>query len=251
MALPDDGALAAPPRAAAARAAGPPAALGPLRAQHRDRVLGNDLSLAAGWGRPCLSYLLCVRPGEATQARLAAVQDAVAGPESSLRRVPPHALHFSVAWLLGVHETFSRPKDELWAQYGPGWLATLNAVLAGLPPFTLRLRELAATDTAVIAVADAPNPVTDLRAELTGALPRPRNLPLSRGELVHTTLFRYGAPLAAPGAFLERVAGATVNVQVSVHEMVLIREVVFPSLGFQTIQNFTLGPGHRAPRQRP
>ena len=270
MALPDDGALAAPrppaphpatvpvpaphtamPHTACPAPAGLPAAATALRARHRDRVLGNQLSLAAGWGQPCLSYLLCIRPGAAARAGLAAVQDEVAGPESSLRRVPPHALHFSVAWLLGVHETFDRPKDELWSQYGPGWLATLHTTLAALPPFTLRLRELAAPDTAVIAIADAPNPVTALRADLDGALPRPSGLPLSRGEFVHTTLFRYGGPLAAPEALLERVAGTAVNLQVGVHEIVLIREIVFPSLGFQTIQNFTLGPSRPASPQRP
>ncbi|MGE5132707.1 MAG: 2'-5' RNA ligase family protein [Gemmatimonadota bacterium] len=247
MALPDDGALAAPRSPAPPPAAGRPAAAAALRAQHRGRVLGNQLSLAAGWGRPCLSYLLCIRPDADARAGLAAVQDAVAGPEPALLRIPPQALHLSVAWLLGVHETFARPKDELWAEYGPGWLAMLRTALAALPPFSLRLRELAATDTAVIAIADAPNPVTALRAELTGALPRPRNLPLSRGELVHTTLFRYRAPLAAPEAFLQRVAGAAVNLQVSVHEMALIREIVFPSLRFQTVQNFTLTPGVPAP----
>ena len=270
MAPPDDRALAAPPSAtlpapalhtavpqtAVPHPAGPgpaaqPAAAAALRDQHRARVLGNQLSLAADWGQPCLSYLLCIRPDAAAQTGLAAVQDEVAGPESSLRRLPPHALHFSVAWLLGVHQRFNQPKDELWAQYGPRWLDTLHAALAALPPFTLRLRELAATDTAVIAIADAPNPVTALRAQLADALPRPWDLPLSRGEFVHTTLFRYGSPLTAPEALLERVAGAAVNLHVGVHEIVLIREIVFPSLGFQTIQNFTLGFGPPALPKRP
>ena len=216
-----------------------------VRAQHRPRILAGRVSVAAGWGQPCLSYLLCIRPAGAAQARLAAAQDAISGAERSLLRVPPHALHVSVAWLLPVHEEFGRPKDELWAQYGPGWLAGIGAALRRVPPFRLRMRHLVATDTAVIAVAADPNPVTALRANLAGALARPGKLPLSRGELVHTTLFRYGGALTGPAAFLDRVAAAgdDLDVGIAVHEMFLVREEIFPSLSSKTIHRFALAPG--------
>jgi 2'-5' RNA ligase len=214
-----------------------------VRAGHRRPVLGNQLSIAHDWGHPCLSYLVCIRPGGQAQASIAAVQAAVAGPEESLLRVPPGALHISVAWLLGVHEEYARPKEELWARYGPGWLASLATVLGAQPSFSLRLRQLVATDAAVIAVAATPNPVTALRAQLAGALARPGRRPLSRGELVHATLFRYGGPLADPASFLCRVDRAELDIDIAVHEIALVREVLFPSLGYQTIRRFTLTPG--------
>jgi 2'-5' RNA ligase len=221
----------------------PDASPAPVQAGHRRQILGNQLSIAHDWGHPCLSYLLCIRPGAAARAGIAAVQDAVAGPEHSLLRVPPAALHISVAWLLGVHEEFTRPKEELWARYGPGWLASLATALSPQRFFSLRLRQLAATDAAVIAVAAVPNPVTALRAQLAGTLARPGGRPLSRGALVHTTLFRYGGPLADPAAFLRRVDQAELDIDVAVHEIALVREVLFPSLGYETIRRFTLTPG--------
>lgn len=222
-------------------AAGPPAA--GLQDQHRASVLANRLSLTHDWGQPCSSCLLCVRPGPAARAALAAVQDKVAGPEHSLLRVPPAALHFSVAWLLPVHMEFSRAKDDLWAEHGPGWLAGITDVLRSVPPFTLRLCQLVATDTAVIAVAAAPNPVTAIRARLGRRLSRPHKLPVSRGDLVHTTLFRYGGALREPPSFLVRVAAAGIDAEIPVHEIVLVREHLFPSLGFKAVHRFALAPG--------
>lgn len=235
-----------PGGAAAGRAAAGPGE-GPASAQahYRPLVLGNQLSIAGDWGQPCLSYLLCIRPGAAAQAGLAAAQDAVAGPERSLLRIPPAALHISVSWLLPVHQEFSRPKQELWAEYGPGWLAALIRELRPLPAFRLRLRHLVATDSAIIAVAEAPNPVASLRERLAGLLALPGR-PLSRGDFVHTTIFRYGGPLADPAGLLDRVARARADVEVPVHEMLLVREEVFPSLGYQAVHNFTLVPAEPA-----
>lgn len=205
----------------------------------------HRLSIASDWGQPCLSYLLCIRPDADAQASLSAVQDAVAGPEPSLLRIPPGALHISIAWLIPVHQEFSQPKEELWAQHGPGWRTAIAAALRSHPPFRLRLRHLVATDAGVILVAGAPNQVTALRRRLAGPLALPGRQ-LSRGEFVHTTLFRYGGPLADPAGLLRRVTGTPVDVQLTVHEMLLVRERIFPSLGCQAVHNFILAqaPSH-------
>src|SRR5262249_11729637 len=138
------------------------------------------------------------------RARLSLIQEGLLDGEPPLRRVPADALHANLAWLLPVHQEFDHPKDELWQRHGPQWLATLNGIVGRDQSFPLRLRHLVATDSAVITVAEEPNPFSALRRELKSALRVPGSL--SAGELVHMTLFRYVGPLRDP-ALLNAAAG--------------------------------------------
>lgn len=206
---------------------------------HRADVLGNRLAIEHRWGRPCLSYFVCIRPDAAARDGLSSIQDAV-GAQESLLRVPPEALHVSVAWLLPVQQEFARPKAELWAEHGPEWLVFLAETLGRLPVFRLSFTSLVATDSAVIAVAAAPNQAGVLRQRIVAGLQVPWRM--STGELVHTTLFRYRAELADPRSFLRRVGEIEVDVDLSVAEVLVVREPLFPSLANEVVHRFTLPP---------
>jgi len=211
-----------------------------VRRQHGPAVLANRLRPERRWGRPCLAYLVCLRPGPAAAAALSAVQGQVLGLEPSLLRVPVRALHTSVAWLLPVHEEFGRPKDELWQRHGPRWLAVLAAAVGTTAGFRLCYRRLVATDAAIIAVADEPNQVSALRRELAPELAVPGGL--SAGTLVHTTLFRYGGPLRDPASLVRWLAAAEFHIDADVSELLVVRETTFPSLGGQILHRLALAP---------
>jgi hypothetical protein len=211
-----------------------------VQREHAPAVLANRLRLDRRWGRPCLGYNLCLRPGPAAAAGFSAVQQPLLAAEPSLLRVPEHALHANVSWLLPVHREFGREKDELWQRQGAGWLAVLGSVLtAAAGPFRLCYRHLVATDAAIIAVADEPSFVSALRRELAVALPVPGGI--SAGQLVHTTLFRYPEPLRDPGSLLARLTAAEFLVTVDVRELLVVRERVFPSLDYEIIRRLPLG----------
>jgi hypothetical protein len=210
------------------------------RRQHAPAVLANRLRLERRWGRPCLAYNVCIRPGPDAAAALSAVQDRVLSEEPSLLRVPAPALHTNLAWLLPVDQEFVRPKDELWRRHGPRWLAVLTAAVGRARGFRLCYRHLVATDAAIIGVADEPNQVSALRRELAPALAVPGGL--SAGELVHTTLFRYGGPLRDPAALVCWLAATEFQVDVDVSELLIVRELTFPSLDYQVLHRLALAP---------
>jgi hypothetical protein len=210
-----------------------------VRRQHRPAVLANRLRLERRWGRPCLAYNVCIRPGPDAAAALSAVQDRVLTLEPSLLRVPVPALHTNLVWLLPVHQEFGRPKDELWQRHGPGWLAILAAAAGPARGFRLCYRRLVATDAAIIAVADEPNRVSALRRELAPVLPVPGGL--SAGELVHTTLFRYRGPLRDPASLVRWLVAAEFRADADVSELLVVRERIFPSLDNQILHRLALG----------
>jgi hypothetical protein len=215
-----------------------------VRSQHGAAVLANQLRPERRWGRPCLAYNVCIRPGPAAAAALSALQDRAQSLEPSLLRVPVPALHTSVAWLLPVHWEFGRPKEELWRRHGPGWLAILTAAAGPAAGFRLCYRHLVATDAAIIVVADEPNRVSALRRELAPVLPVPGGL--SAGELVHTTLFRYAGALRDPASLVHWLAATEFHIDVEVTELLVVRETTFPSLDSQILHRLALargGPG--------
>lgn len=208
-----------------------------VRHEHRSAVLANQVRPADRWGRPCRAYNVCVRPDPVATATLAGVQAGLAEP--ALLAVPEPAMHANLTWLLPVHEEFDQPKDELWERRGPEWVATLTEVAGRTSGFRLWLGQLAATDSAVIAVADEPNPFSALRRTLVPLLRTPGGS--SSGDLAHVTLFRYAGPLRDPAALLDRLADLEFRVEVDVRELLVIRERVFPSLDYEVLHRVPLG----------
>jgi len=102
-----------------------------------------------------------------------------------------------------------------------------------------------ATDAAIIAVAGEPNRVSALRRELAPVLPVPGAL--SAGELVHTTLFRYGGPLGHPASLVRWLAATEFHIDAGVSELLVVRETTFPSLDCQVLHRLALAPGVTGP----
>jgi hypothetical protein len=215
----------------------------------RARVLAGDLRLDTMWGQPCRSYNLFLDLPATTARDLSAVQDRVLAAEPSLIRVPRHALHSNLAWLLSIYlELTPAAKDRLWQRHGPGWLSVVAGELAPLGPRgRLRYRDVVATDSAVIALAWPAEPVNDLRARLAKRLDLGR--PVSGGDLVHTTLFRYREPLTDPAALLRGLAGLDLDIGADVTHVQLVKEKIFPNLEFEVLRRFSLTPPGRPPGQ--
>jgi hypothetical protein len=210
-----------------------------IQRRYAPAVLSGDLLVEHRWGQTCLAYHVCTHLGTDPEASLSLIQEDVLDLEPSLLRVPSHALHANLVWLLPVHQEFDRPKDELWQRHGPEWLAILDGIVGRAQSFSLRLRHLVATDSAVIAVAEEPNPFIALRRELKSALRVPGSL--SAGELVHMTLFRYARPLRNPALLIQRLA-AGVDIDVAVREVLVVRERIFPSLDCEVLHRISLPP---------
>jgi len=224
-----------------------PAQPGPqAQARHAPAVLANRLQLAGTWGEPCLGYLLLFRPSAQVTAELAALQEQVLALEPDLLRQPGSAMHSTVAFLVPVYRPVDQDKDEIWRLRGERWLRVIGAHTAGIRgPLRLSFRRLIATDAAVIAVADAPNPVTSLRDALTAGLELP--WPLAKGPLVHVSLFRYRRPLRDPAGLLGMLAELDFAIEAEIGELLVVRETTFPSLDYEVLHRLPIGrPAWRA-----
>ena len=210
-----------------------------LRGAHRDKVARNEVRASPLWARPCRGYNVQIELGPRAKASLEKTQRVLKRAEPGLLVCPPETLHVSVAWLLAVHVDYPAPKDPLWGHHGAGWTAELRRIAAEKAPFWISYGHVVATDSAVVALAEPTGPVNRIRQMIRERLRLP---PETRNEadLVHTTLFRYGGPLSDPEKFLAALENASADVTTEVGELVVSKELVYPSLKTVVLERLPL-----------
>jgi len=208
---------------------------------HAPAVLAGNVKLCPNWGAPGIGYLLIFRPDAAASAALARVQEQVLALEPTLLRQPESQLHTSVAWLLAVGRDFGEPKDAIWAARGDDWLKIMASITERTEPMRLCYQRLVVTDAAVIAVAQEPTPVGEVRRELTAGLGLPWPISYSSVEVVHTTLFRYSAALRDPAGLLQRLEAMPVSIETSVSELLMVRESMYYTARYEVLRRLPLG----------
>jgi hypothetical protein len=95
--------------------------------------------------------------------------------------------------------------------------------------FRITYEHVVATDSAVIALAQPTEPVNRIREMIRERLRLPSET-RNEADLVHTTLFRYRGALSDPEKFLAMLEETSPEATAEVEELVVSRELVFPSL---------------------
>jgi hypothetical protein len=211
-----------------------------LRESFKTAVLNNAIRPETFWGQRCHAYNVQIQPDLIACRSLSKLQDWFLQLEPSLLRVPVHAMHISVAWLLDVRQLYPSDKQVLWRRYGSAWLAGLARIAAASRPFPLTYRSVVATDTALVAVGEPAECVDQIRLEIARTLRLPAETQ-NRADLVHTTLFRYSGLLGDPSGFVRATEEAELAIDMTADTLILSREEVFPSLKTTVIGRFPLG----------
>ena len=210
-----------------------------LREAHRQKVARNEVKPSALWARSCRAYNVQIELDPRSAASLGRTQQALKRAEPNLLACPRHTLHVSVAWLLAVHASYPVSKDSLWEQHGEEWTTELARIAARSAGFRITYEQVVATDSAVIALAEPTGPVNRIRGMIRDRLRLP---PQTRNEadLVHTTLFRYHGPLSDPERFLAALEDTSVGAAAGVDELVVSKELVYPSLEAEVLARLPL-----------
>ncbi len=210
-----------------------------LREAHRGKVARNEVRVSPLWARPCRGYNVQIELDPRTKASLGQTQQGLKQAEPNLLVCPQETLHVSVAWLLAVHTSYPVAKDPLWERHAEGWTAELNRIAAQSAGFRIAYERVVATDSAVIALGRPTEPVNRIRGMIRERLrlpPETRN----GADLVHTTLFRYRGPLSDPAKFLAMVEEAGADATAEVDELVVSKELVYPSLEAEVLARLPL-----------
>jgi hypothetical protein len=212
------------------------------RFRHRfvDAVWRNDLSLARKWARPCHAVNVQAELDSRARDELERAQDPIVQMDPGLLRCPRSSLHVSVDWPLEVEYEYARPKASLLEQHRTAWVSGLDAIVPRFAPLQLHYRWVVVTDSAVIALAEPNDALTQIRNAIRAELSFPQPI-RPAATIVHTTLFRFSGALDCPDSFLRATAAIDLDVTTTVTALVLSEELVYPSLTTRTLARFEFG----------
>jgi hypothetical protein len=210
-----------------------------LREAHREKVARNEVRVSPLWARPSRGYNVQIELAPRTRSSLEKIQQDLYQAEPNLLVCPPATLHVSLAWLVAVHASYRVDKDSLWECHGEEWTAELRRIAAQSAEFRITYEHVVATDSAVVALARPSEPVNRIRGMIRERLRLP---PETRNEadLVHTTLFRYRGALSDPEKLLAMLEDASADATAEVEELVVSKELVYPSLEAEVLGRLPL-----------
>lgn len=212
-----------------------------LREAHREKVARNEVRFDPLWARSCRAYNVQIELDTRTRASLGETQQTLKQAEPNLLLCPQNTLHVSIAWLLAVHTSYQAPKDLIWERHGEEWISELSRIAAQSTDFRITYKHVVATDSAVIALAQPTEPVNRIREMIRERLRLPSET-RNEADMVHTTLFRYRSRLSDPAKFLAMLEYASANATAEVHELIVSKEILYPSLEADVLARLPLAP---------
>ena len=210
-----------------------------LREAHRERVARNELRVSPLWAQPCRAYNVHIELDPPTRSSLQNIQQSLYQAEPNLLVCPSKTLHVSLAWLVAVHASYRVEKDSLWKRHAEEWMAQLRRIAAQSTPFRITYEHVVATDSAVIALAQPSEPVNRMRQMIREGLRLPAET-RNEADLVHTTLFRYRGALCDPEKLLAILEDTRADATAAVEELVVTKELVYPSLEAEVLGRLPL-----------
>ncbi|MBA2714277.1 MAG: hypothetical protein H0U55_12090 [Rubrobacteraceae bacterium] len=210
-----------------------------LREAHREKVSRNEVRVSSLWAQPCRAYNVQIELDPRSKTSLGQIQQSLEQAEPNLLACPQRTLHVSIAWLLAVHASYPVAKDVLWERHEEDWTTELTRIAAQSTDFRLTYEHVVATDSAVIALARPSEPVNRVREMIRERLLLPSET-RNEADLVHTTLFRYHGPLSDPEMFLAMLGDTSADATAEVGELVVSKELVYPSLETEVLVRLPL-----------
>ena len=185
-------------------------------------------------GAPCDAYQLQV--DLAGNEPLTQIQAAFAGTDAEgFARSPAASFHITVLPLVDPGEILSLPTPEIWQRNGPRWLTAIRATCTETKPFMLRFTQIRYFPRALTVIAD-PSPITTMRTALEPRCGLPER-PVRTPNITHVTLARYRDPQN-----IRECPNRDIPIfEIPIDRLRLIHETVYPSLGFEVIEEFRLG----------
>jgi 2'-5' RNA ligase len=206
---------------------------------HREKVARNELRVSSLWAQPSRGYNVHIELDPRTRSSLEKIQQSLYQAEPNLLVCPEKTLHVTLAWLVAVHVSYPVDKDSLWKRHGEEWMAQLRRIAARSAGFRITYEHVVATDSAVIALAQPSEPVNRIREMIRQRLRLPAET-RNEADLVHTTLFRYRGALCDPQKLLAKLEDTSVDATAEVEELVVSKELVYPSLEAEVLGRLPL-----------
>jgi hypothetical protein len=190
-------------------------------------------------GAPVFAVNLIGRPPKRVREHMSILQDSLAtavSPEA-VHRTPAESLHLSVFQFAWARQ--KEDQQSAWAMCRNNVQRQLESAVSLIAPVFLNAARLEVRPAAIIVVF-SPSPELEALRNRISAMPSIAGLASRRPHLQHVSLFRYSKEVP-----LEEFRAACNDIEVDLppwrlSRLDLVRETVYPSLAFDSLQSFEL-----------
>lgn len=188
------------------------------------------------WGAPCSGYHIQYRFSEAGLSRISVIQDFIEERIPGLRRVPENGIHMTTLTLIPAQAGYVGDAD--WLACRESCIGALTSLCVATKPFSVTLNTVRALDSAIVLMTEYCEPLQTFRRKLVDCLASldQRLIPPS---IAHASLFRYEDINTDNIRALNDLL-LFVDICCPVSELLLVRELRFPSLEIEILDRFHL-----------
>lgn len=214
-----------------------------MQAENKEKFLKNNLVLSHDWNKPIWGITLQIDLDEDVKAFISECQKELAELEpDNLLLIPSSAQHISFNQVVFWDGEYAQGREKTWEGIQNSFLTEFQKLNHVFSEFDITFSGLVATTSGIILCGyDEEDELEHCREEFLKRLPFPSETK-KLNHIIHTTVVRYKNNLSNPGAVFQYLSTKQDSVTMRVKQIVLKKELIFPSLQTEAISGIELDP---------
>lgn len=212
-----------------------------LQTSNLDSFLRNDIELDNNWSKQIWGMLLIVVLQEEVKKSVHKFQEELEKLEPGNFSFPTYeSLHLTINQIVHGLENEPASNQQVWDKIKDEFLPKFERLNNIFPKINIAFSKLIPTRGGIIWCAtDENDEIEELRKELFEILPFPKEL-IKENHIIHTTVARYKNKLNDPQKVVDFIENQNQEVTMTIKEISLRNELVFPSKEVQDIAKIEL-----------
>jgi hypothetical protein len=212
-----------------------------LESQSNNDFLENRIDLDTMWGKEIFGVCLQVDLSQPVQDVVVGFQHALEQLEPGNFLFPPReSQHVSVDQVVFWNGDYARGGQATWDAMQSDFVERMHRLDDVEKPFEIVFSKLIATKNAIVLAAyDQTDEFQQLRERLHHELPFPEET-TKLNDIIHTTVARFKNQLDNPQAIMDYLHSRHSKIAMTVSQIILRNELVFPSLRTKDISTLSL-----------
>lgn len=212
-----------------------------MELQNKEIFLNNDLEIDATWGKEIWGVTLQIDLAENVRDVLCEYQNELNQLEpDNLLLLPRQYQHLSFNQVVFWGGEYALGNEGTWNSITDDFTEAFLKKNQTFESFEITFSKLIATTTGIVWTAtDTADQLEDLRKIFLRELPFPTET-TKRNHIIHTTVARYSNKLNNPQRLLSYIEEQNKEVGMQVKEIILRKELMFPSIETEEIARVSL-----------
>lgn len=208
---------------------------------NKEKFINNQIEIDTTWGKPVWGVTLQVDLSEQVRDRVCAYQKELRTLEDdNVLLLPREFQHVSVNQVIFWDDNYALGNENTWNNVSSQFIEVFSSLHKKYESFNITFSKVIATTSGIVWCAtDEHDELENLRNNFFQLLPFPSET-TKKNHIIHTTIARFQNKLSNPNKVWEWAEYKKDYVIMKVNNIVLRKELVFPSIKTETLHTIGL-----------